>query len=105
MSDKGKEARYGKKNHLSDGRTTHECHRIFRNRRCTGNIENRWYRMVFMTMRKICGIAVSHWRMVSGRHWLFRKMSACMEVPFGKPCVPLQMTRNGSGNMWHFGKR
>ena len=45
------------------------------------------------------------WRMVSGRHWLFRKMSACMEVPFGKPCVPLQMTRNGSGNMWHFGKR
>lgn len=39
------------------------------------------------------------------RHWLFRKMSACMEVPFGKPCVPLQMTRNGSGNMWHFGKR
>lgn len=25
--------------------------------------------------------------------------------PFGKPCVPLQMTRNGSGNMWHFGKR
>ena len=62
-------------------------------------------KMVFMTMRKICGIAVSHWRMVSGRHWLFRKMSACMEVPFGKPCVPLQMTRNGSGNMWHFGKR
>ena len=34
-----------------------------------------------------------------------RDCRVTLEVPVGKPCVPLQMTRNGSGNMWHFGKR
>ena len=47
---------------------------------------------------------VTHWRMVTTALVVQEDVSL-HGSPFGKPCVPLQMTRNGSSNMWHFGKR